>query len=82
MRCVRSYQDIPSDPRDEILSSNDYYELFLTEYCKIHKDLSDDDYDIIYKWWFKFQDGMGGEIDDGCEYTVEEMKEQLQECEK
>ena len=83
MICAKSYQDIPDDPRDSerFMSSEDCFEEFLSIWCKEQKvdKVSDEDYELIRKWWFKFCDGMDYDFDYGSDRTLQEMKEELSE---
>jgi hypothetical protein len=81
MICAKSYQDIPDDPRDNYMDSEDYFDLFLTEFYKRNniKDLSDDNYETVRRWWYEFVNGRGEEWDYGCDMTLEEMAAELKE---
>ena len=81
MICCKSYQDIPDDPRDNYMDSEDYFDLFLTEFYKRNgiKDLSDDNYETVRRWWYEFVNGRGEEWDYGCDMTLEEMIAELKE---
>ena len=81
MICCKSYQDIPDDPRDNIMDSEDYFDLFLTEYYKRNgiKDLSDDNYETVRRWWYEFVCGRGEEWEYNCDTTLEEMVAELKE---
>ena len=81
MICCKSYQDIPDDPRDNYMDSEDYFDMFLTEFYKRNgiKDLSDNNYETVRRWWYEFVNGRGEEWDYGCDMTLEEMIAELKE---
>lgn len=81
MICAKSYQSIPDDPRDNILSSEDYFDMFYSELCKRNgvKDFSDEEYEIIRRWWYEFENGSGNDTDSGCDKSVEDMESELKD---
>ena len=81
MICCKSYQDIPEDPRYAGPDTEDYFDMFLTEFYKRNgiKDLSDDNYETVRRWWYEFVNGRGEEWDYGCDMTLEEMFAELKE---
>ena len=81
MICCKSYQDIPEDPRYAGPDTEDYFDMFLTEFYKRNgiKDLSDDNYETVRRWWYEFVNGRGEEWDYGCDMILEEMFAELKE---
>lgn len=75
---LRSYQDIPPDPRYEEPSTQDYFEMFFSAWSG-KEEVSDDDYEIVHRWWYEFKAGTGCDWDDGVNVELEEMKNDLKE---
>ena len=75
---LRSYQDIPPDPRYEEPSTQDYFEMFFSAWSG-KEEVSDDDYEIVHRWWYEFKAGTGCDWDDGVDTELEEMKNDLKE---
>lgn len=73
---LKSYQDIKTPPRWDEPSISDYFEMFYSEYCG-KEDYSDEDYEIIRRWWYEFKGGTGCPYNEDIDTTLEEMKEQL-----
>ena len=73
---LKSYQDIKTPPKWDEPSISDYFEMFYSEYCG-KKDYSDEDYEIIRRWWYEFKGGTGCPYNEDIDTTLEEMKEQL-----
>lgn len=81
MTGVESYQSIPDDPRDNILGEDDFFEIFLSAWCRKHNviNISDEDYEIISQWWRRFVYQMDEDIYYGSDYSIEDMKYELYE---
>lgn len=75
---LRSYQDIKLPKEWDEPSIDDYFEMFYSEYCG-KEDYSDEDYEIIRRWWYEFKGGTGCDWDDGVDTELEEMKNDLKE---
>ena len=73
---LRSYQAIKTPPEWDEPSVDDYFEMFYSEYCG-KEDYSDEDYEIIRRWWYEFKAGTGCPYNEDIDTTLEEMKEQL-----
>ena len=61
-------------------SSSDYFDDFITDWLKGKglKDVSDNDYDIIHDYWYKFCDGYPEHEEASINLTIEQMKEELE----
>lgn len=81
MICCKSYQDIPEDPRYAGPDTEDYFDMFLTAWCKENsiKDVNDEDYEVIRRYWYEFENGNGEEPDHNSDKTLEEMFAELKE---
>lgn len=81
MICCKSYQDIPEDSRYAGPDTEDYFDIFLTAWCKKNgvKDVNNEDYEIIRRYWYEFENGNGEEPDHNSDMTLEEMKAELKE---
>ena len=44
------------------------------------KDVPDDDYEVIKAYWYKFCDGNADHEEYAVDYSIEQMKEELEEC--
>lgn len=81
MICCKSYQDIPEDPRYAGPDTEDFFDMFLTAWCKENgvKDVNDEDYEVIKRYWYEFENGNGEEPDHNSDLSLEEMKADLAE---
>jgi hypothetical protein len=81
MICCKSYQDIPEDPRYAGPDTEDYFDMFLTAWCKENsiKDVNDEDYEVIRRYWYEFENGNGEEPGHNSDKTLEEMAAELKE---
>jgi hypothetical protein len=81
MICCKSYQDIPEDSRYAGPDTEDYFDMFLTAWCKENsiKDVNDEDYEVIRRYWYEFENGNGEEPDHNSDKTLEEMFAELKE---
>ena len=73
---LKDYQSIKLPPEWDEPSVEDYFEMFYSEYCG-KEDYSDEDYEIIRRWWYEFKGGTGCPYNEDIDTTLEEMKEQL-----
>ena len=66
----------------EFKDSSDYFDDFIADWMKGKgvKDVSDEDYDVIKKYWYKFCDGNSDHEEFAVNYSIEQMKEELEEC--
>lgn len=81
MICCKSYQDIPDDPKYAGPDTEDYFDMFLTAWCKANgvKDVNNENYEIIRRYWYEFENGNGEEPDHNSDMTLEEMNAELEE---
>ena len=65
----------------EYKTSADYFDDFITDWMKGKgvKDISDDDYEVIKAYWYKTCDGNPDHEEYAVDYTIEQMKEELEE---
>ena len=74
---LESYQAIKTPPEWDEPSTEDYFEKFFSEWSGKEK-VSDDDYEIVHRWWYEFKAYTGCDWDDGVDTELEEMKESLE----
>lgn len=74
---LESYQAINTPKEWDEPSTEDYFEKFFSAWAG-KEEVSDDDYEIVHRWWYEFKAGTGCDWDDGVDTELEEMKESLE----